>query len=141
MKDDISQGIRMQNKQMIICENISGPPVCPTDCNLAASTSTLLPTCTAWRSRCRIQTPPSATGPKSTAEYSHSDGVCYHDDLSAVFLTRNPGHPSRVLSGLYSRLYARIFSQDPEQWPSSISQCYPGSRHGIPNQQAFLVQS
>ena len=32
-------GIRMQNRQMTICEEISGPPVCPTDCNLAASLS------------------------------------------------------------------------------------------------------
>ena len=24
-------GIRMQNRQMTICEEISGPPVCPTD--------------------------------------------------------------------------------------------------------------
>ena len=31
LKDDISQGIRMQNKQMIICEEISAPPVYPTD--------------------------------------------------------------------------------------------------------------
>ena len=31
LKDNISQIIRMQNKQMIICEEISAPPVCPTD--------------------------------------------------------------------------------------------------------------
>ena len=31
LKDNISQIIRMQNKQMIICEEISAPPVYPTD--------------------------------------------------------------------------------------------------------------
>ena len=41
LKDNISQYIRMQNNQMIICEEISAPPVDLTDCNLAATTSTL----------------------------------------------------------------------------------------------------
>ena len=41
LKDNISQYIRMQNNQMIICEEISAPPVDLTDCNLAATTPTL----------------------------------------------------------------------------------------------------
>ena len=31
LKDNLSQDIRMQNKQMIICEEISAPPVDHTD--------------------------------------------------------------------------------------------------------------
>ena len=31
LKDNISQYIRMQNNQMMICEEISAPPVYPTD--------------------------------------------------------------------------------------------------------------
>ena len=34
---------------------------------------------------------------------------------------------------------AETVSLKSRQWHASVSQCYPGSRHGIPNQQACLV--
>ena len=101
--------IAMQNKQMTICENISGPPVDPTDCNLAVPTSPLQPTCTAWRSWCRFQEPPATTilNPQQKTLSLMEPAIM----MIYKWLPCNHNHPSQVLLGSYSRFMAKLFLQ------------------------------
>ena len=79
--------------------------------------------------------------PESTAEDSLSNGACYHDDILVVVLQPEviiirresfQGHTRGLCLGCLSKAQAMA---------PFVSQCYPRSRHGIPNQQACLVQS
>ena len=92
-----------------------------------------MPTCTAWRSRCRFQEPPAAIS-LNPQQNTHS---LMESAITMIFkwcpITISHNHPSRVPFRSILAVHAKTDSLEPRQWHTSVSQCYPGSRHGIPN--------